>query len=417
MSAHVNAAGGGTIVLRPVTYIVGAQRPSAGGKDRSFAGSDIIHLTQCSGPVSIQGNGARLRSAPGLRYGRFDPHSGNALADPEKLDLTNEAVPYKAMVHIENCSGSVSVSNLELDGNLQSLRIGGRSAKAGWQAGGTGLLLARNSGPERVSGVRSHHHPQDGLLVYPTLDRSGATIVSDTLCEYNGRQGCSISGGRNIQFERCAFRHTGSQLLRGNKPGDGVDIEAEMSAIRNLAFSDCEFSDNAGVGVGSLGDVADVRFSGCRMIGTTSWAAWPASPGMRFDNCTFVGSVIHAHGDADPARAAQFYGCTFTDDPSLSPTGQVFLAKNGQWIVGLMDPNPNVLFSHCHFRLVGDGVLPFSSKQVIYSDCDMSQRSPQPSSPRGTYLGTNTIRGNARLEGSLIRGSVSLNGRPVAGNA
>jgi hypothetical protein len=409
MSAHVNARGGGTIVLRPATYIVGQQQRGAGGKMPSFEPSKIIHLAKCTRAITIRGNGATLRSAPGLRYGRFDPQSGEPLPNGHKLDLTNQAVPYRSLIHIAHCSGPVEISDLELDGNLQRLLVGGKYGRGGWQAGGTGLWLFQNSGPERLARIHSHHHAQDGLILTPTADRAGATLVTDVTCEYNGRQGCSVTGGRNLVFEHCKFRHTGRAGLGAN-PGAGVDIEAEKPPIRDVSFHDCEFSDNLGFGlVAGSGKSSDLRFDRCKFVGTTNWSAWPDRRAMRFRNCLFVGAINHARGDPDPELAAQFLDCTFTDDPALSPTGKVFLPE-GKWIAIVLN-RPNVQFRRCRFRLIAEGVLPLSQQQVIYADCEMSQRSAAPSAPRGTYIGTTTIRGNAHLENSIIRGKVTLNGR------
>lgn len=414
LSAHVNARGGGTIVLRPVTYIVGIQRPSAPGKRSSFEGDDIINLVGCTGPISIQGNGARLRGAPGLRYGRFDRTGGTRLPDAVQLDRSGQAVPYTAMINIENCSGSVEVSNVELDGNLSTMVVGGRSFRGGWEAFGYGLRLVGNSGPETISQVVSHHQPLDGLLISPSPARVGASRVTDLTCDSNGRQGCTVGGGRNIAFSRCKFIRTGRAGF-GAAPGAGVDIETGKDPIRAISFSNCEFSDNMGFGLDAgTGDSANIAFTSCRFVGTTNYAAWPDRPEMRFNACTFVGSINHLFGDPEPARAAQFRNCTFTDAPSLSPTGQVFVAP-GKWIAVVLK-RPNVLFSSCSFRLIGSAVLPLSEPDVIYSNCTMSQASPGPSAPRGTYLGTNSITGNAHLQGSNIRGSVTLNGRQVPTN-
>jgi hypothetical protein len=412
MSAHVNARGGGTIVLRPVIYIVGEQHPSDGGRKPSFAPVDIIRLVHCTRPIAIAGNGATLRCAAGLRYGRFDPRSGEPLPLPPKRDFTNQAIPYPAMIDIRLCSGAISISNLELDGNLKGMLVGGRSGKFGWQAGGTGIRLLNNGGPERLSRIRSHHHPEDGAILAPATDRSGSTTVTDLVCDYNGRQGCSITGGRNLLLRRCKFRHTGKAVLH-HDPGHGVDIEAEGRPIRNISFVDCEFSDNItpGIGIGRQTDSSDIGFTGCRFVGTTRWAAWLDRPGIRARDCLFVGSIVHLYGDADPDRATQFIDCIFTDDPSLSPTGKVFLGRGGPKSIAVIGNARNVLFSRCRFRLKTDGLLPQSGNEVIYANCDMSQAAPSPSTPRGTYIGTNSISGNVNLGDSVIRGKVTLNGR------
>ncbi|MGE5563371.1 MAG: hypothetical protein ACM3ZV_08675 [Bacillota bacterium] len=413
LSAHVNARGGGTVVLRPVTYIVGEQ--SATGP-YAFSPADILHFDGCRGPVVVRGNGATLRCAPGLRYGGFD-RSGRALPDARaNMQLQNRAVPYTGMIFAENCTGLVDISDVTLDGNLGALQVGGRYDRRGWQAGASGIRMIRNKGPERISRVRSHHHAQDGLLLTAAMDRTGSTTVTDTVCDFNARQGCTISSGSNFVFERCSFRQTGlAPPLYRSLPGAGVDVEAEKASVRNVAFSACDFTDNAGIGLDAVSDVADMTFDSCKFIGSKNWSAWPAKPGMRFNNCLFLGTLRYLYGDPDPSRAPQFHGCTFTDDPALSPTGKVFLGQGrGTWIA-LAQKAQNARFTQCHFRLVGEGLLPLSDASVIYEDCDMSQRSPAPSAPRGTYLGTNRISGNVRLEGSIIRGTVLLNGRPVVG--
>jgi hypothetical protein len=414
MSAHMNARGGGTIVLRPVTYLVGLQHPSFGRDRVSFAPSDIIHLKQCTGPIVINGNGASLRAAPGLRYGRFDPNSGQALPDPPRRDLANQATPYEAMIYIHGCSGGISIADLELDGGLQRMRIGGRSAKHIWPAAGSGIRLRNNSGPERLARIKSHHHPVDGIMLSPASARTGSTIVTDVVCDYNARQGCSITGGRDLVFQRCKFRHTGRAVFH-NAPGHGVDIEAEGRPIRNVLFEDCEFSDNVaiGMGAGRGTDSDDIRFSRCKFIGTTNWSLGPQRSRMRFRNCLIVGTFGYVYGDLNPDLAPQFFDCLFTDDPKLSPTGRVFLGKGGPKSIAIIRKNPNVLFSRCKFRLVGEGLLPISTG-VIYDSCEMSQRSPAVSKPGGTYIGTSSISGNANLDGSIIRGKVVLNGRTLA---
>lgn len=413
MSQHVNARGGGEIVLRPVTYVVGAEQPSDGSTKRSFDPSDIIHLTNCNGPVTIEGNGATLRCAAGLRYGRFNRETGEPLPDPDHIDATGNAVPYVGMIHIENCGDTVTVNHIELDGNIQAMRIGGRDARSGWQSGGTGLRLTGNRGAELVSRVNSHHHPQDGMITVPVFDRVGSTEVSDSTFDYNGRQGCSITGGRNFKFARCKFRHTGRAVLHSN-PGAGVDMEAESSPIENVAFSNCEFADNTGFGtVSGHRRSSNISYASCKFIATTNLGVWPDSPMTRFTNCLFVGTINHEHPSPDPAEASQFFNCTFTDDPSLSPTGTVFLGHGNGKYIAVVRPGQNVLFDHCRFDLVGEGLLPLSSPDVIYNSCDMRQRSSRISAPLGTYTGNTTIVGNARLSGSIIRGTVTLNGQLV----
>jgi hypothetical protein len=419
LSAHVNARGGGiTIALRAVTYIVGGQTPTGGkpGAMFAFAPVDIMRFKACAGPIRIRGNGGRLRCAPGLRFGAFDPLSGDPAADSLPLSEYHKSLasPYFGMIVAKDCTGAVEISEIELDGNLGELSVGGKySPGVGWNAHASGIVFIDNSGPARLSRIYSHHHAQDGIIFNDVADRAASTAILDTVCEANGRQGCSLTGGRNYNFERCRFLRTSRAGLRSS-PASGVDIEAEAKTVRDVAFSSCEFLDNHGFGlVAGSGHSEGIVFDDCKFVGTTYWALWPHKPRMEFRYCLVVGAIIHAFGDPDPLRATQFFDCTFSDDPALSPTGKVFLGDSGKGPICVLENAANVFFNRCRFRLTDRGLLPTSERNVIYADCEMSQRSPARSAPAGTYVGVTTINGNADLIGSVIRGEVILNGRRV----
>lgn len=419
LSAAVNALGGGIIELRPATYIVGKHaRPGStalnGRKSlAAYPPGEILHFIRCSAPVIIRGNGATLRAASGLRFGTFDPQTGRPFEHP--MPFTKRefvASPYSGMIVAEECRNRVEISDIELDGNLQGLEIGGQFGNKGWQIPATGIRLIRNSGPEILARIFIHHQALDGLTIDGPPERSASSTVTDVNCDFNARQGCSITGGRNYAFSRCNFRKTGRAAIHSG-PGAGVDIEAEGKSIRNISFANCEYSDNAGVGmVADSGDSADVTFDSCRFIGTTNWSAWPKKPRFRFTNCLFAGAVVRAYGDSDPANAAQFRDCRFSDDPSLSPTGEIFGGRGKRKTLAIL-AGENVLLDRCSFEAQHGLELPMSSANVIYSNCTMIQSGGGQSHPKGTYIGTNQITGNADLSGSRIRGEVLLNGHTI----
>jgi hypothetical protein len=323
--------------------------------------------------------------------------------------IAEVASPYRAMIHIVSCSGPIEVRDVELDGNLHRLRIGGQFGDRGWQIPASGILFEGNTGAETIDNVLSHHHAQDGAMIIGASARTGRGRVSRLVSRYNGRQGLSLTAGHGYDFADCEFSHTGRSSI-SSPPGAGVDIEAETRPIRDLTFARCRFIDNSGVGMDAdSGDSADARFTDCLFVGTTTWSAWPRKPGFRFDRCTFVGSVVHPFPSPDPAQACRFTDCRFTDDPKLSPAGKVFLG--GGPIVNMGDSD-NVLFDRCRFDLVDDGVLPWSWK-AIYRDCTMSQRSKQAAMTKGRYVGRTVISGPVSLYGSMIEGTLIMNGKQV----
>jgi hypothetical protein len=418
LAAEVNRRGGGEIVLRKATYIVGRQSRGPGGRSgHSFSPAKILEFVGLTKPLVIRGNGARLKCAGGLRYGTFNAASGAATRHKlPHYGLGEVATPYQWMILVENCSGAVEIADLELDGNLPGLTVGGPWGDTGWQIAAVGIRLAGNRGPERIVRVHSHHHGQDGLQI-DGVDRSrgssAASLIEEVRCEYNGRQGVSLVGGRGYAFRACKFNHTGKAVL-ASAPGAGVDIEAEShKKVRDISFTDCEFSNNVGAGLlADSGDSEGISVSRCTLIGTTSWSTWPNKPRIRFSACTLVGPVARAFGDPDPQRATQFHDCTFRDDPALSPTGEVYGGPNTDRPIADLPDNPNVLFSRCKFLLTHRAVLPWSTN-VTYADCVMSQAAPKLSYPRGRYVGRNSITGRAELVGSTIDGELVINGRRV----
>jgi hypothetical protein len=416
LAQAVTLRGGGEIALRKATYLVGRQfQAFRSGASDAFRPAKIMEFVGLRGSLTIRGNGARLKCAPGLRYGTFDPVTGVKTRNPMPYIKSGElASPYLWMILVEDCGGAVDISDIELDGNLPNLQIGGPYGDTGWQLRAVGLGLVNNRGSEKVSRVHAHHHAQDGIQI-DGLDRSrgsaAASIFEDVRCEYNGRQGVSLIGGRGYSFVRSKFNHTGKGGLASN-PGAGVDVEAEAGKkVRDISFSDCEFSNNVGPSfVADSGDSEGLSFTGCTLIGATNWAAWPNKPRTRFSKCTFVGPIVHAYGHAQPERAAQFHDCTFRDDPALSPTGKVYGGENPDRPIGDLPGNENVLFNRCKFLLTHDALLPWSVN-VTYADCTMSQRLNKPAFTRGYFVGRNIISGHVNLNGSLNSGTLLINGK------
>ena len=202
MSAELSRRGGGTIVLtRGKSYMVSEQ-----SRRGPFAWSPapIIDLRGLARPIRILGNGARLRCRPGLRFGTFDPRSGaktrRALPNYQGDEL---ASPYRAMIVIHDCRGPVEIRDVELDGNLEHLLIGGPFGDTGWQVPASGIWLKNNRATETVVNVLSHHHGQDGAIIEGDPGRNARSRFSRFVARYNGRQGISLTAGRGYDFEDC----------------------------------------------------------------------------------------------------------------------------------------------------------------------------------------------------------------------
>ena len=416
LADRINRDGGGTIMLRRTTYIVGKQQRMATVPDRfSFRPEKLLEISGCTRPVRILGNGARLRCAAGLRYGTFDAATGQAhFHDMPYAAPSERATPYESMILIEKCSGPVEIRDLELDGNLGEMIIGGRYGDKGWQIPASGLRLRDNSGPEFVRNLYTHHHGQDGVyLDGADMDRKSGGRFENVRAQYNGRQGVSAVGGRDYAFADCDFSHTGKADLF-SPPGAGVDIEAHRGKqVRRLTFDRCRFADNSGVGmVADSGNSANVTFRDCRFLATSAWGVWPQKPYFAFERCKFVGSIVRCFSDPTGEQATRFTDCLFTDVPDDSLRQPAYLPRENGPIADLASAQ-GMLFDKCRFVLRHGAVLPWS-KYAIYRDCTMQQRAAKKGKPRGTYRGTTVISGPVVLSGSRFEGDLIVNGTRVA---
>ena len=411
MAEAVNRAGGGRIVLRRTVYVVGEQRAGLRLDAFAFAPQPILQLSRLARGVSIEGNGATLRCAPGLRYGTFDRESGRAVELPMPNTRPDSlATPYYQMVLIEECRGPVSVADLELDGGVGAHRIGGPWGDTGRQIPCDGLFLRGNTGDEVVRNLHTHHHARDGLMLAgpATLPTGTRRLFTGVNSEWNGRQGCSLIGGHGYAFADSRFAHTGHGPV-STPPGAGFDIEAESAPIRSLRFERCVFEDNSGCGlVADSGDSADVRFADCRFVGTTNWSIWPNKPGFRFDRCEIVGACVRFFGSPEPIKATCFFNCTFTDAPARSANRKVYL--NGP--MANVSDSRNVLFARCHFDATHGAQLPWST-DAVFDNCTMRQSGPTQAFPRGLFRNINKIDGAVDIAASRIHGRLVLNGQVI----
>jgi hypothetical protein len=425
-SQRIQEMGGGTLIFEPKIYIIGKQErrgttsreggPDGGGW--AFEPSPVVDIRGCRSKVTILGNGAVLRCAPGLRYGTFDRATGRPTHNPMPFtDVRQLASPYRAAIWLQENSGGVEVSGFEIDGQIQRAVIGGPWGDTGWQINHCGLWIYNNRGAHLIRDIHSHHHGQDGLLLFAEIPSETTPPVpmrvENLRCDHNGRQGISLTGGKGVVIRNCKLNHTGRNGAVASNPGAGLDLEAELSLIRDVIVSDCLFDDNYGQGiVADTGDTEGVTFERCKFVGATNYAAWPNKPRFRFLDCEFVGSVTRCFEDpAGTPRATQFIGCRFFDDPSRSSTGRVYGSR-----IDLGGSGGGTLFDSCLFRYTHHMQLPYTPSTVRYHDCDMSQVSPEEAYPSGIYTGTTVIRGNVRLGAASYRGRLTINGEAIPQN-
>ena len=405
-SAAITAAGGGRLIIPPGTYIVGEQIfAGAAGKGYSYYGQPIFKFTNCTTPIVIEGGGAIFRIAPGLKFGSFDPTTG--LVYNPTMPFYN--ADYRAdLSELFNFSGnaSVSIRNLELDGNLPNLTLGGQWGDQGTQISAYGIYAYGNAAMH-AENIYTHHHALDGLLIgYTGLTVNSAptphTLVN-VRSEYNARQGLSWLGGIGITAINCDFSNQGKSVLESS-PGAGVDIEIDGGSVgRHGLFLNCRFDNNAGCGMVSDGGglAQHISFVGCRFGGYTYYSVWPNNPYFRFIDCLIIGDGTAWYGAVEGPDNVECTNCTFTMQAADSPAGVVY--------GGYIDFSTNfVRCNGCSFLADANTQLPWS-EEVTYTNCYFNKTAgvTGTSYTKGSFLGGNNYitTGTNDFYGSLVFGS------------
>lgn len=415
-AALIAEAKGGRLVIPPGEYLWGLQTAAeAAGKGFSFRGGDLIAISGCTDPVVIELQGCKITTAPGLRFGSFDPRTGNP-SNPKLPYYDNDfAAQIGAVIEVRDNAQVRIVGSAELDGNLGALAVGGEWGDRGRQLRHSGVV-AYNNRSFYCENIHAHHFALDGFIIgwRGLTDRAPAYphVLENCRALYNGRQGLSWVGGNSLRLEGGEFSQTGKGGL-SSAPGAGIDIEAEESICRNGLFQHVRCADNTGPGLlADQGDSSRITCIDCTLIGSTSWSLWVLKPQYTFLNCKVVGATPWLLGDQAPAKAAKVIGGLWSMDPKDSPNGQLY---GDRMVFGGSD---NVLFEGVSFTAAGTHALPFSGPATRYSNCSFQQEGTVTYYTRGTFSGVCTFvapRATFDYEASVIAGRVMVNGRLLPG--
>ncbi|GAB3578793.1 hypothetical protein GCM10027345_18040 [Hymenobacter daeguensis] len=323
-------AGAGPAELRipKGVYLVGRQ-------DSTGKGGNVLLLNNCRNLKVLGDDSAttEIRYAAGLRYGAFDPATRLPYEAPTAYFVDRSyAATVETCIALLGCE-NVEVAGLNLNGNSPHLLVGGHWGDTGIQLGFDGVFIT-GSRRIRLRGLAIHHFGRDGMQVLngraKSLDDPSRDdiVLENSTCDYNGRQGLSLTGVNGFRATNCSFSHTGRVPVAAtgkplfSNPGAGIDLEPQDNFVTNVRLDNCRFVDNAGQGIVSdrpgndrPATVGHVVATGCLLWGTSNWSAWVTQPGFLFRNCRIYGAFIHGCQASTPAEATRFVGCTFEDRP------------------------------------------------------------------------------------------------------
>ena len=352
-------------------YAVSAQTFEAGKGFTCNPILDISFATLQDKFILLQSDNAKIKQMSGQYFGAFNKNTKEKLntktpvyygsgANYDAVKDVEATANLKFILHFENIKSLIINGKIDLDGNRDGMIIGGQWGDTGWQLFAYGIRIAWVKQFD-IANINSHHHCCDGIYIAgwndaanpdkPLADVKG--VARNLNSQYNSRQGMSLTGGQNISFYDCIFDNTAlPEFSLRSMPMSCVDIEAEISPIRNIAFYNSYFGRASSVSmVADTGNEKDVKFYNCKFINDIGGAVWANQPQFKFYDCYINGFIEKNYATEIDSERTVYQDCIFTDDPVINPnfSGReyLFIAASGA--------NPKLI--NCTMNLHKSGMI------------------------------------------------------------
>ncbi|MFY0065570.1 hypothetical protein ABTP80_03405 [Acinetobacter baumannii] len=351
-------------------YVVGKQSFISG---QGFISEHVLNINfsqMTNKSILLKSDGANIKLKDGLYFGVFDkitkkpfqttmpfyPGTPSWTADGDKVTRADTGY----IINFSNIKSFVFSGKIDIDGNQANQIIGGQYGDSGWQLMAYGFRIA-NIKQLSIENITSHDNLLDGFYIagYNSLTEPDKVLsdvfgsVRNVVSYHNSRQACSFCGGQNVSFYDCVFSDTATSDMKvRSMPMSGLDIEAEVSPIRNARFYNLRSFNNAVTQVvADSADTKNVHFYSSRFLSPAGGVtAWVRKPQFKFFNCYFNGYMEGQYGTSIEEDRTLYQGCTFTDDPNENPNvGSTTYLINGS--------GANPKFDDCKFNIFKSGWL------------------------------------------------------------
>lgn len=359
-SKVIAALGGGSVRLRQdAVYLVGKQTANVGGYYQR--GEDILYAYNLD-HFHVDLNGATMKLKPGMKFGSFDPETGEKLPDTPLNTASSKVAHIGVMIRAEGVR-EVRIIGGECNGNGAAMTVGGKAYDAGWQIVNYGVYVFKCDNVV-VESLYLHDFGTDGIAVgHPGLAASAPpkpVSLRNVRSVNSGRNGLSLTASNAFVAENCVFEEAGNCPNAGapngrisSSPAACVDVEAEFGGVNhNVLFDACQFVQGAygnTAFVADSGDSRNIRIQNSVLDGKI----WTSKPQTVFENCEIRGVFVKLLGNSgtDNSVIRNCYGTDMATKAVLA-SGLPFLQGTGAG-AGVVIENLTVKLLRAHIDVRG----------------------------------------------------------------
>lgn len=209
---------------------------------------------------------------------------------------------------------------------------------------------------------------------------SNNITIRNATCDYNRRQGMSITAALNLLIENCKFTNTG--MIKGTPPAFGVDVEPNLLGVKlNITFRNCVFSGNnkGGLLILNCANDTDIKVENCISDGNFKLAN--NAKNITFKNCVFPDleatispniadniSFINCHINTNEGLFLKkfypysFNGCTFDENTGVSRRVYKLSTTEDNYVCKLFIPESSIADGYYKITAMGG----FNIKNINY---------------------------------------------------
>jgi hypothetical protein len=310
--------------------------------------------------IDIEFDGCKFKWADGMRFGAFDPITGNPVVTDASNVTTSSYRSDKGIVFDLRDNDQVNISgNIEFDGNTEQTILGGwwpkLNERQNWDYG----IHAKNNRQYNDTSVKYFHSSScDGYQFTGSLAYNASFNISNLVAVYCGRNGLSFTGGINGSFNNIVAGYSGYKNL-SSLPAAAINVEPqEFSRISGVSMNNvvclpCKRQSLQGsyyVTPSNTSIIEDITFNNLKaygILGGQSPMTWYAQ-NTRFNKSKFFGMVdgIAAFAGFDgTVGKIIFDDCDFNsrfDDADRS-----YGFRDSATIIQMGDQHDNVVFRNC----------------------------------------------------------------------